>query len=157
MVIVVLGRVIAVLVALGLACGVAVAEPREVVSLELGGKGGLWGLGFEWRPRWYLVGVVGSYYPLSGDRFATLSPYAGVFPLISEHHAWFLHAGPQVVHHATPSPFPEWQGVGATGWGVEVSSGYEYRRGPVVARAYAMLSLGDHLVPWIGTGVGWSL
>jgi hypothetical protein len=38
----------------------------------------------------------------------------------------------------------------------EVSTGYEYQRG-FVARVYAMISVGDHVAPWIGASFGWQL
>jgi hypothetical protein len=147
-------------------CGVAAADPsvtsssepsRHLISLELFGKGGLWGLGYEWRSGRFAVGSVESFYMLGGDRFTTISPYAAAYPLSGEHHRWFVHLGPQLIHRATPSPVPEWQGTSATSYDAELSTGYEYQRQALVVRGYAMGSLGGHFVPWLGTSVGWAL
>jgi len=154
------------MVAMVMMCGVAGADPsvtrssepaRQLISVELFGKGGLWGLGYEWRTGRFAIGSVESFYLLAGDRFMTVSPYAAVYPLSGARHRWFVHVGPQLVHRTTPSPVPEWQGTSATSYDAELSTGYEYRRQALVVRGYAMASLGDHVVPWLGTSVGWLL
>lgn len=146
-----------VLLALLTASATARAEPHHTVSVELFGKGGLWGLGYEWQPqRRFALGAVGSWYMLGGEHYATFSPYVSAYPVAHERHRWFVQLGPQLVHRTTPSPGPEWQGMSTTGYDLELSSGYE-RRGSVVLRAYAMTSVGARITPWLGASIGWSL
>lgn len=134
----------------------AAAESRHAAYVEVLGKGGLWGLGYDYQlTRRLAVGSVGSYYVLGGDHFATLSPYVAAYPLRGARHGWFVHAGPQLVHRATPSPVPEWSGASATTLDLELSTGYEYR-GRVILHVYGMTAIGDRVVPWIGAGIGWS-
>ena len=137
----------------------AVAEPQQIVYLELFGKGGLWGLGYEVQPTtWLAFGGVGSYYELGGDRYATLSPYAAVYPLRSGSHGWYIQLGPQLVHRSTPSPVPEWSGMSATAFDAELSTGYEHRSASgFVARVGAMLEVGERVAPWLGASIGWAL
>jgi hypothetical protein len=134
------------------------AEPdrAHTVYIDVLGKGGLWGLGYEWRhhPR-LALGAVASLYQLAGDRYTTFSPYVAAYPILAGHHGWFLQVGPQVVHRATPSPGPEWAGMSSTGYAGELSTGYEHRS-ELVIRVYAMVSAGDRVVPWLGASIGWS-
>ncbi len=135
------------------------ADPEQIVYVEMLGKGGLWGAGYEVQPRsWLAFGGVGSYYELGGDRYATLSPYAAVYPLRRGHHGWYVQLGPQLVHRSTPSPVPEWSGMSTTAFDVELSTGYEHRstRG-VVARVGAMIEVGERVAPWLGASLGWAL
>jgi hypothetical protein len=130
--------------------------PHQLAYLELLGKGGMWGVGYEWRTRRFSVGGVGSYYMLGGDRYMTLSPYVGFVPASGDHVSWFMHLGPQLVHRSTPSPGPEWQGMTTTGFAVELSSGVEYRFTQLSVRGYALASYGSHFAPGIGANIGWS-
>lgn len=133
------------------------AEPRHAIYVELLGKGGVWGAGYEYRiTNRFAVGTVGSYYVLGGDRYLTLAPYVAAYPVLRGAHRWFVHAGPQLVRRSTPSPVPEWDGMSTTAFAAEASSGYEYQRG-VLVRVYAMASLGDRLLPGVGLSLGWSL
>jgi hypothetical protein len=137
--------------------GDAVAEPRHTVSVEVLGKGGLWGLGYDYQLKHRIaVGTVGSYYQLTGDHYLTLSPYFSVYPVRGERAGWFAQVGPQLVHHTTPSPVPEWMGMSTTTFAGELSTGFEYRSRAVI-RVYAMVSISDHVVPWAGASIGWSL
>jgi hypothetical protein len=132
-------------------------ERRHAIYVDLLGRAGLWGLGYDFRPRrWLAIGAAASYYSLDGDRFTTLAPYAALYPLVRGPHAAFVQLGPDLVRRTTPSPVPEWNGMTTTRIGAELCAGYEYRRG-VLVRAYAMASQGDHLVPWLGISLGWTL
>jgi hypothetical protein len=146
-----------VIIALAIACGSARAEPRHAIYGELFGKGGLWGAGYDVQlaPR-FAIGAVASYYVLGGDHYLTLAPYVAAYPLLRGHHRWFVHAGPQIVRRATPSPVPEWDGMTTTAVSGELSSGYEYRS-RVLVRVYGMASVGDRFAPWLGVSFGWSL
>ena len=133
------------------------AERRHDVTIEALGKGGLWGLGYDYHFRHrFAVGSVGSYYQLSGDRYLTFSPYVMAYPVRGERFGWFAQLGPQLIHHSTPSPVPEWQGMSTTTFAGQLSSGIEFRD-RIIVRAYAMMSVGEHVVPWIGASIGWTL
>jgi len=141
--------------ALGASAPVA-AEPRHAVYVDALGKGGLWGLGYDARLHdRFVIGAVASFYLLGGDRFTTLSPYVGAYPVHGQHHAWFVHLGPQLVVRETPSPVPEWNGMTATSVCGELSSGYEYRH-HVLVRLYGMASFGARTVPGLGISLGWT-
>ncbi|MBS1122671.1 MAG: hypothetical protein H6Q90_4899 [Deltaproteobacteria bacterium] len=133
----------------------ASAEPRHAVYVDMLGKGGLWGLGYEYEatPR-LAFGAVGSYYFAGGDHHLSLSPYVAAYPLVRGHHRLFVQLGPQVVRRVTPSPVPEWGGMTTTRVGAELSSGYEYRN-HVLVRVYGMASVGEHASPWLGVSLGW--
>lgn len=132
-------------------------DGRHAVFAELFGKGGLWGLGYErGLSSRFAIGAVGSFYVLGGDRYTTVSPYLAAYPLGDGRHRWFVQAGPQVVRRHTPSPVPEWDGTSETGFGGELSSGYEYRRA-ILVRVYGMIAAADRVVPWVGIGLGWTL
>lgn len=129
-------------------------EPHHALYVELLGKGGLWGAGYDYQlSRRFAIGAVGSYYVLGGDRYLTFAPYLAAYPVSGGKHRWFVQLGPQVVHRTTPSPVPEWDGMTSTGFAGELSSGYEYRNG-VLFRAYAMASMGDRFTPGLGISLG---
>src|SRR5262245_61012500 len=130
---------------------------RHAIYVDLLGRAGLWGVGYDFQPRrWLALGAAASYYSFDGDRFSTIAPYAALYPIARGHHAGFVQLGPNLVRRTTPSPVPEWDGMTTTRLGVELCAGYEYRSGLLV-RAYAMASQGDHLVPWLGISLGWTL
>ena len=147
-------------VALMLDVADASAEPAvsHAAYVELFGKGGLWGVGYDAQFHEHLaVGAAASFYVIDGQRVFSVSPYLAAYPLGEGRHRWFLHAGPQLVRVSTPSPVPEWDGTSSTGIGGELSSGYEYRHGLLV-RVFAMGTIGKGgLAPWLGVSLGWSL
>jgi hypothetical protein len=136
---------------------VARADERQAAYVEVLGKGGLGGVGWDLLATRRLGGgIAASFYVLDGQRVLSLSPYLAVYPVRAGRHGWFAHVGPQLVRVATPSPVPEWPGHTDLGVGVEVSSGYEYRHG-LLARVYLMASAGEAgIAPWLGASVGWS-
>ena len=138
--------------------GRASAERPNALYVELLGKGGLWGLGYdrELTPR-LGIGVAASFYILDGEQLTSISPYVAVRLLGGPHHAWFAHGGPQLVHEHIRSPVPEWDGTSSTGIGAEMSSGYEYRD-HVLFRAFAMITVGrGRPAPGAGVSLGWTL
>lgn len=130
---------------------------HHAVYLELFGKAGLWGAGYDWQfhPR-FAVGAAASYYSFDGDRVTTAAPYVAAYPLGTGHHRSFVQLGPTVVRRHTPSPVPEWDGLTTTKLDAELCAGYEYRNRMLV-RVYAMVSAGDHVAPWLGASFGWAL
>jgi len=135
----------------------ATRDARHAIYVELGGRAGLWGLGYDWQPhRRFAVGAAASYTSFDGDRITTFAPYVAAYPILRGRHRGFVQLGPTVSRQTTPSPFPEWDGLSTTKLSVEAAGGYEYRHG-VLVRGYVMASKGAHLVPWIGASIGWTL
>lgn len=135
----------------------AATPGRHALYLEAFGKGGLWGLGYDYQlhPRVALGGAV-SYYVLSGDHVAVLAPYLGARVLGQGRHRWFAHAGPLLMLQRTPSPAPEWAGRSEIGVSAQLSSGYEYRS-RVLIRAALMGTVGKGgPLPWAGVSLGWA-
>ena len=136
---------------------VAQGPAPHAIYVDVLGKAGLWGLGYDWqaRPR-FAIGGAASYYSFDGDHITTLAPYVAGYPIDRGHHRGFVQLGPTLTRRTTPSPVPEWRGMTTSRVGAELSAGYEYRHG-FLFRAYAMASQGDHLVPWLGASIGWTL
>ncbi len=133
------------------------APRRHAVYLELLGRGGLWGVGYDYQiNRWLGAGATASFYVLDSQRVTALSPYMALYPLGHGHHRAFLHVGPQFMHVATPSPVPEWNGTSSSGVGAALSAGYEYRN-HILVRIYAMGVAGrGGATPWLGASLGWT-
>jgi hypothetical protein len=130
---------------------------RHAFYVEMLGKAGLWGVGYDWQPRpWLALGAAASYYSFDGDRVTTLAPYVAGYPIARGRHRGFLQLGPSLAYRTTPSPVAEWDGMTTTRISAALCAGYEYRHG-VLLRLYAMASRNDHLVPWVGASVGWTL
>lgn len=146
-----------------LAARAAGAEPARpnVVYVEALGKGGVWGAGYERTLSSRLgIGLVASYFVLDGSQqLVSVVPYGAVRILGRHHHRWFADAGPEYVYLRTPSPVPEWTGTTASGFGGQLSTGYEYR-GRVLVRVYAELVAGTRhghdFAPWGGASFGWT-
>jgi hypothetical protein len=131
---------------------------EHAIYVELLGKGGLWGLGYDYQLNRHLgVGATASYYITDGQRVLSLSPYLLGYLLGSQRHRWFVELGPQLSYVQTPSPVPEWPGESTTGFGAELCSGYEYRH-RVLVRVFGMATIGKGgFAPWMGVSLGWSL
>jgi hypothetical protein len=134
------------------------ADPApHALYVDVLGKAGLWGIGYDWQfRRRFAVGAAASYDSFDGDRITTLAPYVAAYPIERGHHRGFLQLGPSLSRRTTPSPVPEWSGMTTSRIGAELCAGYEYRN-RFLFRAYAMASQGDHLVPWLGGSFGWTL
>lgn len=126
--------------------------------VELLGKGGLWGVGWDLQLGSRLgAGVAASYSVIDGEEILSLSPYLAAIAAGGARHRWFVHAGPQLVNVTVRSPVPEWSGHSSFGVGAELSTGYEYRHG-VLVRVFAMAAAGrGRLAPWLGVSLGWTL
>ena len=131
--------------------------PKHAIYVEVLGKGGVWGLGYQQDLRpWLGLGAVASFIVLDGQWISTLAPYLTAYPLGRGQHRWFVDVGPEVVYLVTPSPVPEWAGTSDAGVAGHLSSGYEFR-GSVFVRAYAMGIVGRYgIAPWAGVSIGWS-
>lgn len=130
---------------------------RHAIYVDVLGKAGLWGVGYDWQiQRRFAIGAAASYYSFDGDHITTIAPYIAAYPIDRGHHRGFLQLGPSLTRQTTPSPGPEWNGMTTSRVGAELSAGYEYRNG-FLFRAYAMANQGDHLMPWLGVSLGWTL
>jgi hypothetical protein len=124
----------------------AAADRHHALYLEVGGKGGLWGIGWDVLLGARVgAGVTASYYVIDDEQVLSVSPYLAL-----------IHAGPQLVSWTVRSPVPEWDGASSFGVGAELSSGYEYRD-HLLFRAFGMVAAGrGRVAPWIGISLGWT-
>jgi hypothetical protein len=148
-------RALLVLALCAAGAGDARADHVHGIYLELFGKGGLWGLGYDHRlHRRIAIGAVGSYARLDGQRVLSLSPYLGLYLVPTRPHGWFFDVGPLGVHTWTQSPVPEWEGRSAAGIAASIATGYEYRS-RVLVRVYAQGVAGaGGMFPWAGASLG---
>lgn len=131
---------------------------RHAVYVEVLGKGGLWGVGYDYLATRHLaIGATGSFAGYGGEHMLTFAPYLSIYPLPRPRHRWFIHAGAEVAHLSRPSPVPEWPGTSSTGVGASLATGYELRT-RVLIRAYAMVTAGaGGVAPWLGGSLGATL
>jgi len=151
-----------------LASGAALADPQteaeaaaerrpHAVYLELLGKGGAWGAGYDYQPSApFAIGATVSWFVQDAQRTLALSPYLTGYPLYAGRNRLFVQLGPQLAHVATRSPVPEWPGTSGTELSGQLSIGWE-RRTRLLLRAYGMLAYGKGgFGPWLGVTAGWT-
>ncbi len=151
----------------GLACAARAAAADPVASMRTGaphvayfellGKGGLYGLGYDWAFHDRLaVGGLASFMILDDERVLTLAPYLNAYPLAGRRSALLVQVGPQFVHVGIPSHVRGFSGTSSTGLGGQLSLGYEYRS-PFLFRVLATGVLGrGGFRPWVGLELGGS-
>lgn len=136
----------------------ATAEPpsRHLVYVELLGKGGLYGVGYEYAiAPWLGVGGAASYSALRDQQVYTLSPYLHITALAGRRHALFSEVGAILAHTRVPSPVMGWDGYSDTGSGGFLAVGWEYRRRHVVVRTSGAVVAGEGgLGPMLGFAIG---
>ncbi|HET9596779.1 MAG TPA: hypothetical protein VFP65_14415 [Anaeromyxobacteraceae bacterium] len=123
--------------------------------LELLGKNGLYGLGYDraLSDRWG-VGAAAAWFTVESEEVLSVSPYVNLYPVAGRRWALALQAGAQVVHVKVPSRIVGWSGASATGVAGQVSAGFEYR-GPVLCRFLLSGVLGrGGARPWAGLALG---
>jgi len=122
----------------------AESPPHNLVYVELLGKGGPYGVGFERSitPR-VALGVVASYAVVRDRQLATAAPYLHATVVRSRHHALFGEIGAMLVHSRIPSPVPEWDGSSDTGLGGIAAAGWELSGRRLVLRSYAGAVVGE--------------
>ena len=134
------------------------AEPpsRHLIYFELLGKGGLYGIGYEYTiAPWLGFGGAASYAELRDQQLFTVSPYLHFTPLAGKRHALFAELGGILAHSRVPSPVMSWDGVSDTGGGGFVSLGWEYHRKHVVLRTSGALVVGEGgFAPMLGFAIG---
>jgi hypothetical protein len=134
------------------------ADPpsKHLVYVELLGKGGLYGVGYEYAiAPWLGFGGAASYVDMRDQQSITVSPYLHFTPLAGRRHALFSEVGGILAHSRVPSPVMNWDGVSDTGSGGFISLGWEYRRRHVVLRTSAALVAGEGgIAPMLGFALG---
>src|SRR6202008_5154781 len=70
---------------------------EHAIYVELLGKGGLYGVGYDYQfhPR-LAVGATGSYYVLDGQEVLDFSPYLVAYLVGTGRHRWFVQGGPEL-------------------------------------------------------------
>lgn len=136
----------------------ASAEPasRHLVYVELLGKGGLYGVGYEYAiAPWLGFGGAASFAQVRGEQTFTASPYLHVTALGGSHHALFGEVGAILAHARVPSPVMGWNGTSDTGGGGFAALGWEYRRRHLVLRTSAAIVAGEGgVAPMVGFAIG---
>lgn len=141
----------------GIAAAISADPQRHALYLEALGKGGLWGIGYDYLlNNRVAVGSTGSLYFLDGQRITTLSPYLNFYPAGSAHSRLMIQAGPQFVQQSTASTVPEWSGISTTKISGQIGTGWEFRSNALF-RIYGMIAAGKTgIAPWAGLTAGWT-
>ena len=136
----------------------ASAEPvsKHLVYVELLGKGGLYGLGYEYAiAPWLGFGGAASYSEIRDEQVVTVSSYLHFNVLQSERHALFSEVGAILAHSHVPSPVMNWDGISDTGSGGFLALGWQYQRRHLVLRTSAAIVAGEGgIAPMIGIAIG---
>lgn len=132
------------------------AHADDVVYVEVLGKGGAYGVGYEHVLTGRLsLGVAASFISMEGQQVYTAAPYVHGTLVGSQRHALFTEIGAVLAHSRIPSPVMDWDGMTDTGGGGFLSAGYEYRRDWFVLRASGSVVAGEGgLGPMAGLAVG---
>jgi hypothetical protein len=129
---------------------------QHLVYVELLGKGGAYGIGYERAiTKRLAIGALGSFAILRGQQLTTVSPYIHA-TLLGREHALFGELGAVLVHSRIPSPVDDWEGLSDTGAGGVATLGYERGARHVVVRAYGAVMVGEGgAAAWAGVAVGY--
>lgn len=134
------------------------ADPpsRHLVYVELLGKGGLYGIGYEYAiADWLGFGGAASFAELRDQQVITASPYLHFTALAGARHALFGELGAIFAHSRVPSPVMGWDGVSDSGGGGFAALGWEYRRRHVVVRTSGAVAVGEGgIAPMLGVAIG---
>ena len=104
----------------GIADSAEVQRPpgKHLFYAEALGKGGLYGLGYEYSVTpWLGVGGALSYSNIRDEQTFTASPYVHLTMLQGTRNALFTEAGAILAHSRMPSPVMNWDGASDTGGG----------------------------------------
>jgi hypothetical protein len=132
------------------------ADDRHLFYVELLGKGGAYGVGYEYSllPRLSFGGAA-SYAVLDDQHITTAAPYVHVTLLGKQRHRLYSELGAILAHSHIASPVPDWKGMTNTGTGGFFSLGYEHDHKRIVFRASGSLVAGDGGVgPMVGISIG---
>ncbi len=134
-----------------------VREPtRHLVYVELLGKAGAYGVGYEYTVmRWLAFGAAASYAVLGGQRITTAAPYVHSTLFGNPRHRMYGELGAIVARSQIPSPVSDWTGMTNTGTAGFFSLGYEHARKHLVMRASGSVVAGDGGIgPMVGLSIG---
>ena len=128
---------------------------RHAVYIELLGKGGLYGIGYDVQlSSGFGLGITGSAYIVDDQRVLTLSPYLSVHLIAGRRHRWFAHLGPRLSSVALQSNVPQWTPPTKTGAGAQLATGWEYRNRILVRTFVVGVAGRGGIAPWAGTSIG---
>ena len=132
------------------------ADPTQLVYVEVLGKAGAYGVGYEHviAPR-IALGVEGSYTRLRGQDLAAAVPYVHVTPLRRGANALFGELGVALGYSKLESAVPRWMGSTSSSIGGVAAVGYERSWKHVVLRgAVSLLAGKGGMAPWAGLAIG---
>ena len=129
---------------------------RHLIYVELLGKAGAYGVGYEYTLMpWLAFGAAASYAQLGDQHVTTGAPYIHATLLGHARNRMFGELGAIVAHSHIPSPVSDWTGMTSTGTAGFASLGYEHDRKRVVLRASGSIVAGDGGVgPMVGLSIG---
>ena len=136
----------------------ATADPpsQHLFYVELLGKGGMYGVGYEYAiNRWLGVCGAASFTAHRDQQVYTASPYLHFTVLAGTRHALFSEVGAIFAHSRIPSPVMDWDGVTDSGGGGFASLGWEYKRRHLVLRTSGSIVAGEGgVAPMLGFAIG---
>ncbi len=130
-------------------------QPENVVYVELLGKAGPYGVGYEHRITDRLwLGLAASYASVRDQQIATAAPYVHA-RLAGTRNSLFTELGAVFVHSRILSPVPEWDGMSDSGGGGFASLGWQRSWTHVILRAHGSVMVGEGgVTPWGGVAIG---
>lgn len=137
------------------ATATTIEAPANLIYVELLGKAGAYGLGYERRITDRLsLGAAGSYADVRAQQITTVSPYLHA-RLLGRRNQLFSELGAVFVHTHIPSPVPEWDGMSDSGGGGFAALGWQRDWKHVVLRAHGSVMVGEgRATPWGGVAIG---
>ena len=117
---------------------------RHLIYGELLGKGGLYGVGYEYAMTSRLsVGGAASFAVIRDQQVTTVSPYLHATLLQGSRNALFTEVGAILAHTRLPSPVDGWEGMTDTGSGGFLALGWERGSRHLVLRASGGIVAGE--------------
>ena len=128
----------------------------NLVYAELGGKAGLYGVGYERTLTARLsLGIAASFVVLRDQQITTVAPYVHGTIVRGTRNALYAELGPTLVHSRLPSPVDDWDGMSDTGGGGFASLGWERATRHLVLRTSGSIVVGEGgVAPWLGFAIG---
>ncbi len=129
---------------------------RHLLYAEALGKGGLYGLGYEYTfAPGLAVGAVGSYVVLRDQRLTTGAGYLHARLFGGRHHTAFAELGVVLARSVVPSPVERWDGLVDHGAGGVAGLGWERVGDRLVVRTQLEVLAGHGgVAPWLGLAIG---